>query len=65
MPKPIAHSNGVFQKETMMRKRQASTKLIGSTIFTYEKKGGLLTRGNKETSSIAPLLSYMDPSHYI
>lgn len=41
MPKPIAHSNGVFQKDTMMRKRQASTKLIGSTIFTYEKKGGL------------------------
>lgn len=37
MPKPIAHSTGVFQKETTMRNRQASTKLTGNKILTCER----------------------------
>lgn len=49
MPKPMAHSFGVFQKETMMRKRQASTKLTGSRIFTCrEKIGGFITETLKD-----------------
>lgn len=38
IPKPMAHSTGVFQKETMIRKRQANTKLTGSRMFTCRDK---------------------------
>ena len=37
MPKPMAHSTGVFQMDTTMRNIQARTKLIGSRIFTWGK----------------------------
>lgn len=39
IPNPMAHSIGVFQKDTMMRKRQARTKLIGSRMLTCDQRG--------------------------
>lgn len=38
MPKPMAHSTGVFQMDTTIRNIQARTKLIGSRIFTWGKR---------------------------